>query len=164
VVRVSVTERVPSPKSVPRRLTFRPSPPIRESGHLPTDVGELTQREINVVGNISILSQLENYLSLTNQRETVIASNMANVDTPGYHTKDLDFQHALTNAMTTPTGSSPRPAVRDVNGLLERPDGNNVDIDREAMKLSEVQLQYQMGTQLMKDRFHQIMTAINEDQ
>jgi flagellar basal-body rod protein FlgB len=116
------------------------------------------------VGNISILSQLESYLSLTNQRETVIASNMANVDTPGYRTKDLDFQHALANATAAPEGSSPPAAVRDVNGLLERPDGNNVDIDREAMKLSEVQLQYQMGTQLMKDRFHQIMTAINEDQ
>lgn len=116
------------------------------------------------MGNISILSQLESYLSLTNQRETVIASNMANVDTPGYRTKDLDFQHALANATAAPQGSSPHVAVRDVSGLLERPDGNNVDIDREAMKLSEVQLQYQMGTQLMKDRFHQIMTAINEDQ
>jgi len=116
------------------------------------------------VSNISILSQLENYLSLTNQRETVIASNMANVDTPGYHTKDVDFQHELARATAAPAGSSPQVAVRDVGGLLERPDGNNVDIDREAMKLSEVQLQYQMGTQLMKDRFHQIITAINEGQ
>ena len=116
------------------------------------------------MGNLSILSQLESYLSLTNQRETVIASNIANVDTPGYRTKDMDFQHELTRAMASPTGSTPHAAVRDVNGLLERPDGNNVDIDREAMKLSEVQLQYQMGTQLMKDRFHQLITAINEDQ
>ena len=116
------------------------------------------------MGNVSILSQLESYLSLTNQRETVIASNMANVDTPGYRTKDVDFEHELSRAMAVPDGSTPHAAVSDVSGLLERPDGNNVDIDREAMKLSEVQLQYQMGTQLMKDRFHQIMTAINEDQ
>ena len=116
------------------------------------------------MGNVSILSQLESYLSITNQRETVIASNMANVDTPGYRTKDVDFQHELSRALAAPEGNTPRAAVRDVSGLLERPDGNNVDIDREAMKLSTVQLQYQMGTQLMKDRFHQIMTAINEDQ
>jgi flagellar basal-body rod protein FlgB len=114
------------------------------------------------VGNVSILSQLQSYLSLTNQRETVIASNMANVDTPGYRTKDVDFQHELSRAMAD--SSTPHAAVRDVSGLLERPDGNNVDIDREAMKLSEVQLQYQMGTQLMKDRFHQVITAINQDQ
>jgi flagellar basal-body rod protein FlgB len=117
--------------------------------------------EIIVGGNVSILSQLESYLSLTNQRETVIASNMANVDTPGYRTKDVDFQHELNRAMAAPDGSAPHAAIRDVSGLLERPDGNNVDIDREAMKLSEVQLQYQMGTQLMKDRFHQIITAIS---
>lgn len=116
------------------------------------------------MANVSILSQLESYLSLTNQRETVIASNMANVDTPGYRTKDVDFQHELSRAMAAPEGTSPHVAVQDVSGLLERPDGNNVDIDREAMKLSEVQLQYQMGTQLMKDRFHQIMTAINGDE
>jgi len=117
-----------------------------------------------VVGNASIVSQLESYLSLTNQRETVISSNMANVDTPGYRTKDVDFQHELARAMAAPDGATPQASVRDVSGLLERPDGNNVDIDREAMKLSEVQLQYQMGTQLMKDRFHELITAINEDQ
>ena len=116
------------------------------------------------MGNASILSQLESYLSLTNQRETVIASNMANVDTPGYRTKDVDFQHELSRAMAAPEGTAPQAAVRDVSGLLERPDGNNVDIDREAMKLSEVQLQYQMGTQLIKGEFQTLMTAIKEDQ
>jgi flagellar basal-body rod protein FlgB len=126
--------------------------------------GRRAAGETVAVGNISILSQLESYLSLTNQRETVIASNMANVDTPGYRTKDVDFQGELARAMTSPDGSTRHAAARDVSGLLERPDGNNVDIDREAMKLSKVQLQYQMGTQLMKDRFHQIITAINQDQ
>ena len=66
--------------------------------------------------------------------------------------------------MAAPEGSTPRAAVQDVRGLLERPDGNNVDIDREAMKLSEVQLQYQMGTQLLKGQFQTLMTAIKEDQ
>ena len=116
------------------------------------------------MGNVPILSQLESYLSLTNQREMVITSNMANVDTPGYRTKDMDFQQELSRAMSAPEGTAAHAAVRDVSGLLERPDGNNVDVDREAMKLSEVQLQYQMGTQLMKGQFHTLMTAINEDQ
>ncbi|HEX5284291.1 MAG TPA: flagellar basal body protein [Bryocella sp.] len=114
--------------------------------------------------NIPVLSQLENYLAVTNRRETVIASNMANVDTPGYRTKDIDFQQELARAMAAPQGSSASVAVRDVKGLLERPDGNNVDIDKQSLELGEAQLQYQMGTQLMKDRFHQILTAINGDQ
>jgi flagellar basal-body rod protein FlgB len=116
------------------------------------------------MANIPMLSQLENYLTLTDKRATVIASNMANVDTPGYRTKDIDFQHELTRAMTAPEGYSPRVAVKDVSGLLERPDGNNVNVDRESLNLSETQLQYQMGTQLMKDRFHELLVAINQDQ
>lgn len=116
------------------------------------------------MANIPMLSQLENYLSLTDQRATVIASNMANVDTPGYRTKDIDFQHELARAMSAPEGSAPRVAVKDVSGLLERPDGNNVDVDRESLNLSETQLQYQMGTQLVKDRFHELLMAINQDQ
>jgi flagellar basal-body rod protein FlgB len=116
------------------------------------------------MANIPMLSQLENYLTLTDKRATVIATNMANVDTPGYRTKDIDFQHELTRAMTAPEGYSPRVAVKDVSGLLERPDGNNVNVDRESLNLSETQLQYQMGTQLMKDRFHELLVAINQDQ
>jgi flagellar basal-body rod protein FlgB len=115
------------------------------------------------MANIPIVSQLENYLSLTNQRATVIASNMANVDTPGYHTRDIDFQHELSKAMSAPADSTVPAAVRDVTGLLQRPDGNNVNVDRESMQLSEAQLQYQVGSQL-KDRFHQLMSAINGEQ
>jgi flagellar basal-body rod protein FlgB len=116
------------------------------------------------MANVPVLSQLESYLSLTNRREAVIASNMANVDTPGYRTKDFDFQQALARAMDTSDGETQRVAMHDVQGLLERPDGNNVDIDRESLQLSEAQLQYQIGTQVMKDRFHQLLSAINGDQ
>jgi flagellar basal-body rod protein FlgB len=114
--------------------------------------------------NASLMSQLESYLSLTSQRATVVSSNMANIDTPGYRTKDIDFQHELARAMSAPDGGSSTAAVRNVQGLLERPDGNNVDVDKQSLELSETQLQYQMGTQLIKDRFHQLLTAINGDQ
>ena len=119
------------------------------------------------MADVSILSRLESYLSLTNQRETVITSNMANVDTPGYRTKDMDFQHELSRAMWQPRTevNRGRHTVRDVSGLLERPDGNNVDIDREANEaVAGFNCSIRWGTQLMKDRFHQIITAINEDQ
>lgn len=115
------------------------------------------------MGSVPVLSELERYLTLTNKRETVLAANMANVDTPGYRTQDFNFQQALQQAMTQPLGSftSNSVSLRNVSGLVERPDGNNVDLDRESMLLSEVQLQYQMGTQLMKSRFHQLLSAIN---
>lgn len=111
--------------------------------------------------NISLSSQLEQFLSIANKRETVISANMANIDTPGYHTQDIDFQQALTQAMTRPDAENTHVNVRKVHGLLERPDGNNVDIDRESLLLSETQLQYQLGTQLLKSKFHQLLAAIN---
>jgi flagellar basal-body rod protein FlgB len=40
----------------------------------------------------------ENFLSVTTDREQTIADNMANVDTPGYQTKDVNFQQALAAA------------------------------------------------------------------
>jgi flagellar basal-body rod protein FlgB len=110
-----------------------------------------------------ILSQLENFLSLSNRRQTVIASNMANIDTPGYRTQDMNFQQELGRAMNASAGGEVHPVVHSVGGLLERPDGNNVDLDRESLLLSETQLQYQLGTQLLKQRFHQLLTAINGD-
>lgn len=113
------------------------------------------------MASVPVMSDLENYLSLTNRRENVIASNVANVDTPGYKTKDLDFQQELSRAMSGGGQTTEDASTHTVKGLLERPDGNNVDIDRESLLMAEMQLQYQVGTQLMKTRFHELMTAIN---
>ena len=109
----------------------------------------------------SMLRVLESYLNVTNSRHSLVVNNMANVDTPGYHTQDIDFRTELTSALngTNPLGSS---VVRNVQGLLERPDGNNVSLDREGLALSETQLQFRIGVQLIRNEFHRIMTAINE--
>ena len=106
-------------------------------------------------------SQLESFLQLTSQREQTIAGNMANVDTPGYRTKDVNFKQTLLSATENDGEMQMTPVVSNVNGLLERPDGNNVDLDRESMLLAQSQLQYQMGVQLVKSNFHQLMSAIN---
>jgi flagellar basal-body rod protein FlgB len=50
----------------------------------------------------------------------------------------------------------------EVTDLPERPDGNNVNIDRESMLMSQNQLQYQLGIQLVKAEFHKLYTAIKE--
>ena len=116
-----------------------------------------------------LLSTLESYLKLTTSREQAISANMANFDTPGYHTRDIDFEGELNRAMTgvvsqSEGGAAPlqlSPAVREVSGLMERPDGNNVSLDREGLLMSETQLQYQIGVQLVKHQFHQILSAIS---
>lgn len=109
-----------------------------------------------------ILNQLQAYLDVTNKRQQLITSNMANVDTPNYHTKDLNFQQAMQQVMDRGELSNVSPVSLDVAGLPERPDGNNVNVDRESMMLSEMQLQHQVGVQLVKEEFHRLLTAIKD--
>ena len=109
-----------------------------------------------------IMQLLQGYLKVTSDRQQLIASNMANVDTPGYHTKDINFQSAMQQAMDEGNDVQFMPASSEVEGLPERPDGNNVNIDRESLLMGETQLQYQMGVQLIKSEFHRLLSAIKE--
>ena len=54
------------------------------------------------------------------------------------------------------------PVVRSVHGLLERPDGNNVSMDREGLLLAETQMQFGLGVQLLHHEFQNLLSAINE--
>jgi flagellar basal-body rod protein FlgB len=104
---------------------------------------------------------LERYLSLASQRHATVITNMANIDTPGYRTRDVDFRTELQRA-SNGMQSSLLPTGREVRGLIERPDGNNVNLDREGMALAETQMQYRTAVQLLRSEFHRLLTAINE--
>jgi flagellar basal-body rod protein FlgB len=103
---------------------------------------------------------LERYLDMSAFRQGVIASNVANVDTPGYRTRDVDFRAELQRAQSGV--ETPPPQVRTVDGLMERPDGNNVSVDRESLAMAETNLQFRAGVQLLRTEFRRVLTAINE--
>lgn len=104
---------------------------------------------------------LERCLSLTAQRHSMVVTNMANIDTPGYRTRDIDFRSEL-QRVSNAAPSTMQAAGREVRGLIERPDGNNVNLDREGLALAETQMQYRFTVQLLKSEFHRLLTAINE--
>ncbi|MGH9392566.1 MAG: flagellar basal body rod protein FlgB [Terriglobales bacterium] len=104
-----------------------------------------------------ILTGLQSYLDVAARRQSLIASNMANIDTPGYQTQDLDFSQALTAAEN---GMDPATTQHAVDGLLARPDGNNVNLDRESFLMAQTQLQYSTGISLLRDEFHRLNMAI----
>jgi len=114
------------------------------------------------MGTFSTIQVLQGFLKVAADRQQLVATNMANVDTPGYHTKDIDFQAAMKQEMDQGDLARLDPASTEVVDLPERPDGNNVNIDRESMMMSETQLQYQLGVQLVKGEFHQLLTAIKD--
>lgn len=127
--------------------------------------------------------ELAQYLNLSGLELKLTAQNMANVDVPGYKTVGFNFADAMRqsiqDAMAVRDGSgagwdagagmgadaefSGAVDVDKVDGLVERPDGNNVSMDREGMNMAEAQLQFNVGEELLKREFTQVMDAIHED-
>ncbi len=103
------------------------------------------------------------FLDLTAYRESLIGSNLANVDTPGYRARDINFRQELERAYVGELQyASYSPLVRQVRGLIERPDGNNVNLERETLLLAETQLRFSIGVQLLRGQFRRLSTAIHE--
>jgi len=107
-----------------------------------------------------MMNLLEKFLDVTTQRHKLVVSNMANIDTPGYQTKDIDFRGELQRAVFNGDAHF-TPVIRSVP-LVERPDGNNVSLDREGLLLAETQMQFGLGVQLLQHEFHNLLSAINE--
>ena len=100
---------------------------------------------------------IEQYMNLVSARQKLVASNIANADTPGYQTKDLDFHSELHSQMP-----GFKPNVIDVAGLKNKNDGNNVDMDREARLLAENALRFSVASNLAHSEISTIRTAIEE--
>jgi flagellar basal-body rod protein FlgB len=109
--------------------------------------------------------QIARYLDLATTETKLTAANMANVDTPGYRTVGIDFESEMREAIST--DGQERLArsmhVTEVDGLVERPDGNNVSIDRESMNLAEAQLKFKTGVALLHLEYQRVMDAIHAD-
>ena len=110
---------------------------------------------------------LGRYLDLTSRQMQLTASNMANVDTPGYKTQGIDFEQEFAKQLGNDSGvagfEGTQISAQAVDGLVARPDGNNVSMDREGMQLAKTQLQFRLGEQLLKHEFANVMSAIHMD-
>lgn len=111
---------------------------------------------------------LGRYLDLASDQMKITAANMANVDTPDYKTEGFDFEQEFArqlNANPLTLGANGLgeldPQISIVNGLVARPDGNNVSMDREGLELAKAQLRFRLGIQLIKGEFSQVMSAIH---
>ncbi len=105
-----------------------------------------------------IAGKLEHYLDLLSARQKLVASNIANADTPGYQTQDIDFQAEFRNL------SGLTPQVREVSGLVSKNDGNNVSVDREARLLAENALRFNVASSLLRSQIQLVRSAIKEGQ
>lgn len=105
----------------------------------------------------SLTGNIESYMDMISMRQKLVASNIANADTPGYKTQDLNFQTAFQSVLD---GGKPNPVA--VSGLATKNDGNNVDLDRESRLLAENALRFSIASSLMKEQIAQVKEAIKE--
>jgi flagellar basal-body rod protein FlgB len=109
--------------------------------------------------------QIARYLDLASAEAKLTAVNMANVDTPGYRTVGMDFEAEMRGALDD-RGKEHTPRkvrVTEVDGLIARPDGNNVSVDRESLNLAEAQLKFRTGVALLRQEYQRMMDAIHAD-
>ena len=118
----------------------------------------------------NITSLLGRFLDVQSRRAEVVAGNLANVDTPGYVAREVEFDDFLRNAAAESLAqpgkqqNSPLAALRVVN---QEPttigiDGNTVDAGHEMSVLAESGTKYLQGTQLLQMRLRTLRAAIRE--
>lgn len=118
---------------------------------------------------IDRLSQsLEIYMDLLATRQKLVSSNIANLSTPGYRTRDINFQQHLEAALDRAPGAE---AARAATAILEQPvggltvknDGNDVSLEREARLLAETAMRFQMASMMLEKRIGITRAAIREE-
>jgi flagellar basal-body rod protein FlgB len=122
----------------------------------------------------------ETALSLRAQRQQLLASNIANADTPNYKARDVDFNSALKNALSSGTPASSGLATTakahipgntvtgNIGGapLLYRTpaqgnvDGNTVDMDTERNQFTDNALRYEAGLTLIGAQIRNLLAAV----
>jgi len=112
---------------------------------------------VNAVTIDPTTTQLAHYMDLLSARQKLVVSNIANADTPGYKAQDIDFQFEF---MSMVDGQPPQTVPAE--GLVVKPDGNNVNMDREARLLSENAIRFNVASTLARGQLKAIRSAIDE--
>jgi len=95
-------------------------------------------------------------------RQRVIANNIANIQTPGYLARKVDFESSLQRAFNDGDSASINGSSPTVRTSLEgtRTDGNNVNLDEETLLNVDTNLRYQLATQAVDGTFSSVRTAM----
>ncbi len=132
----------------------------------------------DVLSDNAMIRTMDRSMTLATRRLGLIASNLANIDTPGYRTRDFSFHAALKQALAQEPGqqlpiacthpghlsgtfeASLPPAEEGVRPAYARNDGNDVSIDRESLLLARTQAQYQLATSFAQTELRKIYTIV----
>lgn|SRR5579875_2141262 len=113
--------------------------------------------------NDTTMQGLEYALNSLSLRQQVLANNIANSQTPGYISQDVDFEGQLASILsgdTTNVSPAASGTVVETPDLTTSNDGNTVNMESEMSKASETGILYDTLTQLTADRMGILKTAI----
>jgi flagellar basal-body rod protein FlgB len=105
---------------------------------------------------------LERAVSGASMRQSVLANNLANAETPGYKRMDVDFHDALAQAM----GSADSATIEATTFTAKqdpqtmRADGNGIDIDTESAAMAKNGLEYEALLSVAKARIQIVQSAL----
>jgi flagellar basal-body rod protein FlgB len=125
--------------------------------------------EATAAGHVDLFALAEKRLAWVEQRQSLLAQNIANADTPGWRTRDLKpFDALLSGAVLAPVRTSPLHLVAAEGGAVtataqisERaPDGNAVELDKELAKVADTESAHELVTELYMKYQGMIRTAL----
>ncbi|NNF00717.1 MAG: flagellar basal body rod protein FlgB [Pyrinomonadaceae bacterium] len=126
---------------------------------------------MNSMSTDGITNLLKTFLDVQSRRAQVIASNIANADTPGYAAKELNFDEYLqkaANEVELPFSqrTSRNVSAADLNVVDRTPttiglDGNTVDTGLEMSELAQSGIDFNFGAKMLQARFRLLRSAIS---
>jgi flagellar basal-body rod protein FlgB len=111
------------------------------------------------------ISLLEAGIRAEELRQKAIASNMANIETPGYRRVDVRFEQSLANALSSSgriDSDALEPELYQTDDTPIRANGNNVNMEAEIGDLVKNSLRYTTYVRLLRKKYSQMESAISE--
>jgi flagellar basal-body rod protein FlgB len=127
-----------------------------------------------------MVNTMDKTMLVSARRQGLVASNLSNIDTPGYRSRDFPFHEVLKDVLdgknrktlpmahTNPMhmlgdGTRPLPYALDrAITMYERNDGNDVNLDKEGMKLMQMQGTYSQAALFAQTALKRVFGAIRE--
>ena len=134
----------------------------------------MSNKLTSFIFNKADVPRFQNFLNLTSTRHRLVSGNIANVSTPGYQSKSIDFKEELakqsdnshhlagktTHPSHIPTGYHKNRAPKVESEKVALGEVNSVDIDREISTMAQNELLYTIGARLLERKFKGLKTAI----
>ena len=126
---------------------------------------------MNEISDSAVLAALRRQMTVAVARQVASTGNLANIDTPGYKTREVTFDEALarqvgsasvTNPAHLSLGADDGVVTQEAAGLPVRRDGNNVQLDRELLTMGRAAGDFAAAQTALAAKFRLVRYAINE--